>query len=154
MATKKPKKTTPKPKVKAFTVDRSTWINGQMKQIYENAGLDRPNSMLLNDQGQMCCLGFYAQACGIPRNKLDGVASPESVNIGVEVALKRFGPIVESGAGWSGFMNSELASDLMAANDKGAVSPKRREQRIARLFKKGGIKVKFIGEYPTPESLK
>lgn len=53
-------------KPKEFTIDRSKWVQGghKFKSILGA-------SKLLNNHGNMCCLGFYSKACGVPDKELE-----------------------------------------------------------------------------------
>lgn len=55
--------------VKSFVVDRSKWLRGE--------GFD--DSCLLTTGNRMCCLGFYAEACGLDRKTIRNIQSPSGV---------------------------------------------------------------------------
>lgn len=67
---------------KEFTVKRSKWVNGDTKRS------DNPSS-LLNYQGNMCCVGFLAKACGLEDDMIEdrGILSDsiaDKVIVGIE----------------------------------------------------------------------
>lgn len=47
-------------KPKEFTIDRRKWLRGKGKEF----------SKLLRSNGEMCCVGFYAKACGLSDNAI------------------------------------------------------------------------------------
>src|SRR5271168_758361 len=52
--------------VKKFTVVRKDWYRGK--------GSDK--SCLANTADRLCCLGFYAEACGLDRKTIRNLSSP------------------------------------------------------------------------------
>lgn len=128
--------------VKKFVVDRETWYRG--KGSY--------HSCLLNKSNKMCCLGFYALACGLDKNVIRDITSPmAAVNLsngkysedihGQEVKRK-------SSKIWKTKLvpkkdNSAICRKLMIINDNKLITDEKREVKITRLFEKIGIQVKF-----------
>lgn len=55
--------------VKKFTVKRSEWYRGKGPQ----------DSLLLNEDKQKCCLGFYGIACGLRSQDIRGISAPAGV---------------------------------------------------------------------------
>jgi len=56
---------------KAFTIQRSRWLRGGKRTTY-----------LYDQDGQMCCLGFYGVACGIKTEDLQDLGVPSDVGTG------------------------------------------------------------------------
>lgn len=73
----------------------------------------------------MCCLGFYALACGANREEIMNVPD-----------LWHFDFIrVDDGAG---------EDMLMEINDDPAISDDKREEKLTQKFQQHGIKVNFV----------
>src|ERR1700728_1509858 len=53
--------------VKKFTVVRKDWYRGKGNE----------KSCLVNNANRLCCLGFYAEACGLDRQTIRNLPSPE-----------------------------------------------------------------------------
>ena len=49
---------------KEFTIDRSKWVHGDNTKILGS-------SLLLNEEENMCCLGFYSRACGFTKAAIE-----------------------------------------------------------------------------------
>jgi hypothetical protein len=118
--------------VKSFTVDRSKWYRGQGHSA----------SSLLQEDGSMCCLGFYAEACGVDRQYLLGKKSPANIDDVVNVPWKTI-LLMELG-GVQGRGNSDRCMDLMDINDSKSIYDDVRESGLKELFLKIGIEVVFI----------
>lgn len=63
-------------KVKSFVIDRKRWLRGG-----KNGAGRLADSRLRSKSGQMCCLGFYLEACGA--KSLTNVATPEECKRGL-----------------------------------------------------------------------
>lgn len=116
-------------KPKTFTIDRSKWVRGG-----ENGA-----SRLLNYAYFMCCMGFYARACGVPTTDLLGRSYPDEVECGCVpgIVTKKGGKSMKA-IGW----------DLAAYNDNSALSEASRELKVRACFKRIGVTVKFTGPKP------
>ena len=125
-------------KPKEFTIDRSKWVQGG----YENNGELLGFSELLNDEGNMCCLGFYSKACGVHEDGLLGQYTP------AELQDQQVPYMTVNGC------SSPFASDLMKLNDNSnnyrynEVHKRDKEKLIKEKFKLIDVKVKFVGQYP------
>ena len=111
---------------KEFTVRRQEWLRGI-----------GPDSTLLRGDGMKCCVGFFAQACGISDhfltyndtlhealNELDG---DDEIDIELDI------------------FNSALENSLKiyAANDDEGISDEARETMLIELFAQYGITIRF-----------
>jgi|SRR5580698_3376967 hypothetical protein len=130
--------------VKEFVVKRKTWYRGKGSE----------NSCLLNDAGRMCCLGFYAEACGLDRKTIRDLSSPrDAVQITQQgETTSKDGDIVcrKSNVVWSTklvsnvyMINIPTCNTMMEVNDNKKLSDEERETKLTALFKRLGIKVKF-----------
>jgi hypothetical protein len=119
--------------VKKFTVKRSSWARGRN-------GI----TLLLSDiSNTRCCLGFYAQACGIPDEKLLNKGTPgmviESNNIEWDSDL-----IDTTHQRYSG-IDSEITMKLMSINDDNKLTETERESMLTQMFRdRMGVEVEFI----------
>jgi hypothetical protein len=118
--------------VTSFTIDRKTWLQGE--------GSDE-SYLFRSRDGKQCCLGFYMEACAVPREKITSVMTP----MGFHLELRTQVP------GWlfdEAHNNiSDVCNILMRVNDLENENPSDKEKRIALLFKQAGIEVTFTGEY-------
>lgn len=114
--------------MKIVIISRKKWARGQIKKYGD--------SSLLNDKGNMCCLGFVAKSCGVPLNTLKGIASYATLIKGSRKLLpKKLRPFQN---GW----DNTLTTILIGVNDN-KISAKLREQRIIELFKEANIQIRF-----------
>lgn len=128
----------------AFTIDRSKWARRGLNGM----------SAMLNNQGAMCCLGFYAKACGATDEELLGKSNPDQVRrIGSEP-----GGIAEwlMGDGTNSFFpHASDANELMNANDGTGgfcygFGQDKLETLIIDTFARHGVAVNFVdGEQAT-----
>jgi hypothetical protein len=142
--------------IKSFTIDRSRWVRGDIGG----------ESLLLNRQNNMCCLGHYSKACGISESDLKGEGGPTDT-VGDKFLNKN-----QLGKAWlANFLqkdteiidwrsklfkilkdednefwadNTKIAENLMDINDNLYIGEKEREEEIKEEFAKIGVKVKFI----------
>jgi hypothetical protein len=123
---------TPVESVTELTIPRSTWLRGE--------GAER-SALLRPDDGRMCCLGLYLQACGIPRPVLTGRATAIAlVDRGYKVPYWLY----QGTPGENAFMNSRAAAALMGINDWSKGTEEHREAEVKRMFKEQGITVTFV----------
>lgn len=91
----------------------------------------------------MCCLGFYASACGVKNI----TSIPLTTMLGPE-QKKKIDPELR--------VHGSTAAKLAALNDsrQKGLTAKKREERLVRAFAKLGVKVTFKGEYPAVADIK
>lgn len=128
-----------------FEIDRSKWSRA-----------DRNAKLVRQDDGMMCCLGFFLLACGVPRESLLDVGEPQEpfaddpmLDVPTRAAfLIDTSPVVDDGDNWndhySRFSCARRGQDLIEANDSVMLTGPEREQRIAELFAKQGVEVSFV----------
>lgn len=105
-----------------LTIDRTKWLRG--------AGCE-PSRLLRKEDGKMCCLGFYAKACGLTDDDIVGQPNPSGVNRALpDEMLWLFGQQ----------NNSDECLRLMEENDSSEVS----ESKISEIFAKNGVEVEFV----------
>jgi hypothetical protein len=109
-----------------LVIDRKRWLRGEGAH---DSKLLRPSD------GKMCCLGFYGLACGLSADQICGAGSPRTALGGLAM--------------WPAWMRmaaaashlSDDAADLMEINDDVGD-----ESRIAAIFAKHGVTVRFVDE--------
>lgn len=127
-------------KEKELVIDRKIWLRGESN-----------GKLLTHDRKAMCCLGIYMNSCGVSREKLRSLGSPECVIVKYKQEVK-----LPEDASWlykkpDGFIsnnlyNSDLVFNLMSVNDNFEINEKEREEQIRDLFAKADVKVKFVGK--------
>lgn len=114
-------------------IDRAKWRTGG-EGIHKTG---EGNTVLLNDEGYMCCLGFRCEQMGIPEKLLLNVGMPSGLYNSYDI------PDLINELG----KNSEFAVQAVKINDDGEPSPKEREKAITKHFKTIGVTVEFKGRY-------
>lgn len=114
-----------KKKLREFVIDRAKWARGGM------GGRAR----LLNDEGNMCCLGF---ACLRAHRKTKGIMLDRAYPSGV--GIKSY--LIRRAGG-------DLERQIAGVNDAGTLSPAERESTLRKLFAVVGLRPIFKGRgYP------
>lgn len=109
--------------VTKFTVYRDEWRRGTGSSC-----------LLLGDK--MCCLGFYARACGVPRESIRRMPLPSDV-AGWKTVL------VEPDLPFSPRVDTDECSSIALANDDEDLGAREREQELRQQFADIGIEVVF-----------
>lgn len=126
--------------MRKLVIDREKWLRGQGAEL---------SKLLRREDEKMCCVGFYLESCGVPRETLLGNAAAHSP----EVAL-----ILPDEAKWlnNGDLylpnSSPIGRELYAINDRiiilNSLTPTmdelERENRVMELFSQQGVEVEFI----------
>ena len=132
-----------------FEIDRSLWrtggsqLRGELRKIERfdnNNTTGHGATQLLNNEGYMCCLGFYALSCGHTKDQILSQNEPDDMG-GV------FYPTWLVAHNGSSVYNTQAAGELMHANDDGELSREAREQAVKDKFAENGVEVTFTGEY-------
>lgn len=143
-----------------LVIKRKKWVNGSNnsdallnKELKETdwAGA----SELLNDKGNMCCLGFLGKACGIPKSSLlnecvpfEAIRSLDNLgNMNKKTQDKLLKKIDETP--FRKLLNKKLThtkvcNSLIKVNDSTKITNAKREEKIAHHMKKIGVQVKFV----------
>lgn len=113
---------------RTYIIDKSKWVfGGRLNR--KRLGLSR----LLNDEGNMCCLGQCALQDGA--KDLENELTPSNVR----GQLPRDNWMVNEVGNDSG-----LADEAMCINDSPALTQREREKRLREVFRKAGHRIKFI----------
>jgi hypothetical protein len=121
--------------VKSFTINRDVWARG------------KDYGRLLFADDTMCCLGIHLKACRMPKkyllgNDMPGEAFSEAIADGkIEEVPKELKWLLLNDD--SEASAQENVRQLMRTNDSSEITPKLREQAIAKLFKRHNIQVRF-----------
>ena len=124
-----------------LTIDRKRW------------GFGNKGGSLLNGEGKMCCLGFFALQCGYTRKDIFDKGTPLDIFNGKDIMTikelssdtkaNKLKPLISSNR----IANNSTCTLLITANDSTSTlyhNPVKRENRIKELFKRIGVAVKFI----------
>lgn len=117
-----------KPAMRQLVIDRARWLRGEG---YEDSYL------LRSEDETMCCLGFFALACGLGRAGLSDVKEPLDLTSRRRTVWSKKAPWLFDG-------DSDIGR-LMSSNDNAGIKAHTRERRIAKIFAKHGWRVKFVG---------
>jgi len=112
-----------------FVIPRDKWLRGESAE----------KSMLLRQDGKMCCIGVYGKHCGYSDVELIEEPTPSFViaNTRKNLFHKAF-----SSPG-RGIIDTKFVIKLMAVNDSPNISDKYREKFIRRAFRLIGVEVEF-----------
>jgi hypothetical protein len=117
--------------VMKFTVVESKWLRG---------GKGGPLSMLLNNRGDQCCMGFFAEACGVPRSAL-----LESCYFSSKAVVPHYDLIPEPLRPQGDIrVHGDVALKIYLTNDDIRISDEERKQNLTALFAEAGIEVDFV----------
>ena len=125
-----------------LTIDRATWLRGEG---------DSESKLLRERDGKMCCLGFYAVACNIPRDRILDTETPALID--EEGDSRAAWNRADKSGDWLFDSENEPSADceeLMVINDThfnqdNAIRDQEREKAITEIFAKHGVEVSFIG---------
>ncbi len=120
-----------------FTIDCNTWRCGDngMNKLGEG------NTILLNDEGYMCCLGQVALQLDVHEADLLGKGEPEQLHIDIELLTVINNSDEEKG---SIIANSELSSEAMRINDSTESTVSQKMKELKELFNDKGYDLEFI----------
>lgn len=110
-----------------FTIDRKTWRSGNNSPTHTGEG----ETMLLNEEGYMCCLGQCLRQID-PNAELLNKYAPSSLS-----NIKS--PFVNNQA-----KNTALSTKAIMINDNGTTTIPKREADLIALFKSHGHTLVFI----------
>ncbi len=114
-----------------FEVKRSEWYRGFGGS---NSHLFLPEDDRDDDKCR-CCLGFFANACGLPDKDIEYVATPEEVPDDVIV------PEIDE---WNTLFKNDRHQEMMKVNDDTSLSDKAREVELTKLFNEAGHEIVFV----------
>lgn len=106
-----------------FTIIRDKWYRGQGGE----------KSKLRMPDGQQCCLGFFAEACGVEHFVVWGLSLPAAYPN--ELAERDKLP--------DNMLSLASTFDFVATNDDPELGAVERERELTRMFADKGIEVEF-----------
>lgn len=129
--------------MKTVTIDRSKWVRNISEDVVVKNGNEcgsktaavLGDTNLLNDDGNMCCLGFICNQAGVPKTLLNNQGFPYSVE---HKRVPKY--LVENGS------NTNLTYQAIQINDT-FMDGKTRERKLKALFK-DHVKLEFVGKTP------
>jgi len=118
-----------------LTIDRSKWHRGRGGVM---------SYLLSHYDGKMCCLGFLALACGVPKDMIRGIRSPLGL-------ANRSGSLPEpmqflvNEARYSPTTGHTTAAlFLVGTNDDCGITDEQREAALSTCFRANGIEPEFV----------
>ena len=120
-------------------IDRAKWRTGGSSRYHTGAG----DTMLENDGGYMCCLGFCIKALGDTYQTM-GYSHPADL----QVLLPDLTQLYDEH--WE-IENTPLAHAAVEINDCGYNSASNKERRLLELFENSVYELEFVGEYHVRE---
>ena len=119
-------------------INRAKWRTGQ-DPIDIDFSTGKGDTLLLNKEGFMCCLGFRCHQMGIPKKDLLNVATPDSIATHWDI------PDLLDSRG-----NTKFTNEAIGINDDGSLTSEEREIAITKHFVTIGVTVEFKGKYVKP----
>lgn len=124
--------------MKQLIIDRSKWRTGGI--AYDET---HGNTQLLNEQGYMCCLGFYCLQLGeVSKNEILGIGLPEDLN-NVNVYDDAMLHLVNE----DDLRNTHFTHRAIDINDSEELTNEERENNIQEHFKQIDVEVMFTNDY-------
>ncbi len=133
-----------------FTLDIKKWVCGRPEHPSARVGVGR--AALLNSDGYQCCVGQFAEQCGVTKDLLYNHTTISSLlnnpeNITKQTKLRRKLEVFHDGDSFSSF-----TGHLYGANDQGdALSVQDRIKRIRSLLAEHGHTLTVINEELIPD---
>lgn len=116
-----------------FTIYRSKWRCGGDFGEENLKGLGQ--TMLLNDDGYMCCLGQIGLQIGYTESQIVCKAEPSEIRwTDSNILLDEVG------------LQTKLTTDAIDINDNPSTTIREKEKLLKERFQAEGIKLKFIGK--------
>ena len=114
-----------------FTVKRSKWVRGSKEAKYGRVGL-------LNENGNMCCLGFVCKKLGASNDDIYGVGFPSGV-LNSQTTTKFLDMFPDDSD-----THRQYEDDAAEINDDKDLAPNTREARLKKLFRSRGHELVFV----------
>lgn len=129
--------------MKTVTIDRSKWVRNISEDVVVKNGnllISKTaavlgDTSLLNDNGNMCCLGFICHQAGVPKTLLNNQGFPDALE---HKRMPKY--LVEGGC------NTDVTTQAASINDT-FMDGKTRERKLKALFK-DHVKLEFVGKTP------
>jgi hypothetical protein len=125
--------------VHELVIDERRWLHAEKDDPEGNY-----EGMLRNEEGKMCCLGFFAQSCGVKAKDMLNLGMPADLNRIPKKLREMAFDAEDFGDGDVDYSTKDVIQDLADANDEEGLTLARRKQRITRLFRQIGVGVTFV----------
>lgn len=143
--------------MRQLVIDRAKWRTGDESSFKSGEG----RTMLKNEEGYMCCLGFYCVQAGIPEEIIYNHTSPIDLVQDLfesdtpELYNKYYADILDirqlihlfDPEDPTEMSNTEFCKEAMEINDNRSLTREIREKKLKEHFNEYGIEVIFQGEY-------
>ena len=135
-----------------LVIDRAKWLTGRSNRI----------SHLLDDDGMMCCLGFYCQSeyrgimldmdypssiANYVKAKREGGDYSDAISKRLQVLIM---PDIDNELEWD---DNVVVDSLIHINDDPGITDGQREWGVRWRFAMLGVNVNFEGDYPNNRNL-
>lgn len=127
------------------TIDREKWNRAIPKVEYQQ---HFGKAKLLNEQGNMCCLGFVCKATGLSDQDIMMRSYPQSTFLSIDKLTTFSHPDI------SYPKDTALSCRAASINDNQSIPQKAKEKMLKDLFLENDIKLKFVGRTPKLERTK
>lgn len=124
-----------KPKL-SFTINRPKWRSGGSGVNQSGKGI----TLLENESGYRCCLGFACLAAGFTRKDIEDHSEPGFIKLKRPPNPKKQLLIDSTG-------NSPFSNHAIEINDDTELTREQREEQLIKLGKQYNIQIKFKGSY-------
>lgn len=114
-------------------IDRKKWRTGGDSCYKTGSG----PTLLLNDKGYMCCLGFDALRKGLSKKDILNVGEPEDIfdDENDDIRNEKLNKYYGEGFSWT--------TEAIHINDDGETTPLEKEILLTQVFDEQGIKLTF-----------
>lgn len=122
--------------VHSFVINEDQWIHGTKEKWVSNSGLRL-------DDGKMCCLGFYAQSCGVKAMDLLGLGEPCELSSTLIRSNKKLELLFDEPLA---LIQKPEVDELIEVNDQDGLTLAQRKSKVKKLFRELGVKVEFTSK--------
>jgi hypothetical protein len=116
-----------------LVIDRKRWLRGEGGAV---------SKLLRPSDGKMCCLGFYGRALGFSPDEIGHLSSPSDTYASGRWPAWLLQYVYERGC----HSDTETCNQLIRTNDDAPTAPDEREAKIAAIFARHGVTVRFVDE--------
>lgn len=107
--------------IKEFKINRVKWLRGSVSE-------------LIDDNGNMCCLGFICNQLGIDKSLMLNKDNPYEIKVLLPYITEKYHSLI---------VDSELSKKAIQINDDPNLFELERESKLTRLFKTYNLNLKF-----------
>ncbi len=127
-------------------IRENKWVHGgNDNDSKQRKSRRKGESALLNNKGNMCCLGHLAKSCGLYNYEIKNVYTPGTFGYDLnhkDSTLEKINNSVFKKLIFSGG-DSKVCKELIAANDAYDINITQRKYKIKKLMKEIGVDVVF-----------